>query len=88
MGSDISRGACGITRHLELAMSRRKRSALDLSLTLSNLKTGRSGAIAVMASTKPFGDRYRLAQAVTKAIDDLVEDVTGDRELFWTKPHG
>jgi hypothetical protein len=41
------------------------------------------------SSGEPVGsERYQRCHAVTTAIDRLAESLTGDRELFWAKPHG
>ena len=69
-------------------MTRARRSSLDLPRTIENLKRGRDGAISVCAAVRPFSEDYNKAQAVTSAIDDLAEALTGDRELFWLKGHG
>lgn len=66
-------------------MSRGRRSHYIKSEALELLKEGRHGAAKVLAGSPPFKDRYKKALAVTEAIDDLVEDLTGDRELFWEK---
>ena len=41
-----------------------------------------------MAGSKPFHLRYNQARDIAQAIDKLVEALTGNRESFWTKPHG
>lgn len=69
-------------------MSKGRRSSYVLPDTLEKLRIGRDGAVAVLAGTQPFNDRYKKAAAITQAIDDLVEDLTGNRELFWAQPHG
>lgn len=69
-------------------MSRGKRSSFITSEALEKLEQGRNGAVTVKAGSPPFHERYNKACAVTKAIDDLVEDLTGDREKLWVKPHG
>jgi hypothetical protein len=69
-------------------MSKGRRSPFRTPDALEKLRVGRDGAIMVCAGSKPFGDTYNKARALKEAIDDLAEDLTGDRELFWTKPHG
>ncbi len=55
---------------------------------LRQLEIGRDGATRVMAGSRPFHGHYNRARDITKAIDELVEVLTGDREKFHTKPHG
>jgi flagellin-like hook-associated protein FlgL len=69
-------------------MTHARRSAYALDEVLKQLETGRAGATRVQAGSKSFHDRYNAAKDVTDAIDELVEELTGDRERFWVKPHG
>ncbi|MCP4317633.1 MAG: hypothetical protein GY789_16855 [Hyphomicrobiales bacterium] len=69
-------------------MSRGRRSACSREEVLKQLEAGRAGATRVQAGSQPFKDRYLKAKAITDAIDALVEELTGDREHFWGKPHG
>ncbi|WP_419910396.1 hypothetical protein [Hoeflea sp.] len=69
-------------------MSKGRRSALAIPDILEHLKSGRAGAAKVMAGVRPFGDTYKKASALADAIDDLTEDLTGDRERFWEKGQG
>lgn len=69
-------------------MSKGRRSPYSLSDVLEKLQTGRSGAVRIQAGSPPFRDQYNRARAVIDAIDDLAEELTGDREHFWTRPHG
>lgn len=69
-------------------MSKGRRTYFMTSEAIENLEQGRAGAAKVQAGSPPFHDRYNKARAVTEAIDDLIEDLTGDRENFWGKPHG
>ncbi len=69
-------------------MSRGRRSAYSIDEVLKQLERGRVGAVRVQAGSQPFKERYLKAKAITDAIDALVEEMTGDRERFWTKPHG
>lgn len=69
-------------------MTKGRRSAYSVMQALEKLDQGRNGAIKVQAGEQPFHSRYNKALAVIDAIDDLVEDLTGDRERLWTKPHG
>ncbi len=69
-------------------MSRGRRASFAVPDALKKLEVGRKGATTVMAGSQPFKNRYNKARAVTEAIDNLVEDLTGDRELFWEKAHG
>ena len=69
-------------------MSRGRRSSFTVPEVLECLKAGRDGAVKVMAGVRPFGDTYKKALALTEAVDDLAEDLTGDRETFWDKGHG
>ena len=55
---------------------------------LQQLEVGREGATRIMAGPKPFLGKYNRARELVAAIDALVESLTGDRERFWTKPHG
>lgn len=71
-----------------LKVSRGRRSSYQMQDALEELEKGRNGAVKVKAGSPPFHDRYNKACAVTDAIDDLVEDLTGDREKLWGKPHG
>ena len=41
----------------------------------------------VMAGVCPLSDTYNRASALADAIDDLTEDLTGDRERFCEKGH-
>jgi len=69
-------------------MSRGRRTHYIKTDALKLLEQGRNGAAKVQGGEPPFHDRYNKAEAVMSAIDDLVEDLTGDRELFWGKGHG
>ncbi len=69
-------------------MSKGRRSPYSLSDVLDKLQTGRAGAVRVQAGSPPFHDHYNRARAVIEAIDALAEELTGDRERFWSKPHG
>lgn len=64
-------------------MSKGRRSAFRTPDVLEKLKEGRTGAITVLAGSQPFKDQYNKAHAVVEAIDDLAEELTGDRECFW-----
>ncbi|WP_136661820.1 hypothetical protein [Nitratireductor sp. XY-223] len=55
---------------------------------LKMLETGRKGAIKVSGGERFSSPEAKAARAVANAIDDLVEALTGDRELFWDKGHG
>ncbi|MEX3008930.1 hypothetical protein [Hoeflea sp. TYP-13] len=66
-------------------MSKGRRSSFSIPAAIEKLDTGRKGALAVMAGSRPFKERYKKARAVTEAIDDLAQDLTGDRERFWEK---
>ncbi len=61
-------------------MSKGRRSAFRNTDVLEKLKAGRTGAVTVMAGSPPFKERYNKAQALVEAIDDLAEELTGDRE--------
>ncbi|MEM6463566.1 MAG: hypothetical protein AAF724_16800 [Pseudomonadota bacterium] len=69
-------------------MSQGRRSPYSLSDVLAKLQTGRAGAVRIQAGSPPFHEKYNKALAVVEAIDDLAEQLTGDREHFWTRPHG
>ncbi len=69
-------------------MTRGRRSSFQIPDVLEKLEVGRKGAIEIMSGSPPFHVRYNKALAVIEAIDDLVEDLTGDRERLWSKPHG
>ena len=70
-------------------MTRRTgRGVINTKAVLLSLKEGRSGAIRVCREAKINSPEYKAAQAVTEAIDDLAEKLTGNREFFWTVPHG
>lgn len=58
-------------------------SAADEGELIAALGTARRFVIRCSGAL-PFGsERYRLCHGVTKAIDLLAEDLTGDREFFW-----
>ncbi len=69
-------------------MSRGRRAAFQTTDVLKKLEIGRKAATTVKAGSQPFKDRYNKARAVSEAIDDLVEDLTGDWGWFRGKPHG
>lgn len=70
-------------------MGRRSgRGIINKKAALEALREGRSGAIRVHREAKINSPEYQAATAVTQAIDDLAEQLTGDREHFWTVPHG
>lgn len=69
-------------------MSKSRRSSYPRDEVLKQLEASRAGAVRVQAGSQPFKDRYNKAKAIIDAIDDLVEEMTGDRELLWGKPHG
>ena len=69
-------------------MSRGRRTPYQLEEVLKLLEAGRAGAVRIKAGSQPFKERYNKASAVSEAIDDLAENLTGDRDRFWAKPHG
>ena len=54
---------------------------------LARLGECRAAVIEARSHLVPGCDTCRRGDAVTEAIDDLVELLTGDREHFWAKPH-
>lgn len=66
---------------------RSQRGHIKKEQVLKKLQAGRQGAIQVHAEAKINSDEYRAATAVTGAIDDLAEQLTGDETFFHLKPH-
>jgi len=66
---------------------RTQRGHVNKDQVLKKLRAGRLGAIQVHAEAKIDSDEYRAASAVTGAIDDLAERLTGDQTFFHLKPH-
>jgi hypothetical protein len=63
-------------------------SKQDRDRLIEALREARSNTVKCSAA-EPFGSpRYEFCHAVVTSIDDLAEDLTGDRTLFHTKPHG
>ena len=66
---------------------RSQRGHIKKEQVLKKLQAGRQGAIQVHAEAKINSDEYRAATAVTGAIDELAEQLTGDETFFHLKPH-
>ncbi len=66
---------------------RTSRGHVKKDQVLKKLYAGRQGAIQVHAEAKINSDEYRAASAVTGAIDNLAERLTGDDTFFHLKPH-
>ena len=68
-------------------MSRRSgRGHIKTESALEKLGVGRAGAVQVMIEAKIGSSEYRLASYAADAIDDLAENLTGDRTHFHAKP--
>lgn len=81
-------GHSHIAEKEHFSRSRGRRSSYSVDEVLKQLDVGRDGATRIMAGSKPFHDKHDKARGIVKAIDGLVETLTGDREKFWTKSHG
>lgn len=66
---------------------RTQRGHVNKEQVLKKLYIGRQGAIQVRTEAKTSSDEYRAATAVTQAIDELAQQLTGDDEYFHLKPH-
>lgn len=66
---------------------RTQRGHINKEQVLKKLQAGRQGAIQVHTEANINSDAYRAATAVTGAIDDLAEQLTGDVTFFHLKPH-
>lgn len=52
------------------------------------LGDARAAMIGLQKEVRPGADYYLALAKVVKAIDDVAEIETGDREHFWIRPHG
>jgi hypothetical protein len=66
---------------------RTQRGHVNKEQVLKKLQAGRHGAIQVRAEAKINSEEYRAATAVTGAIDELAEQLTGEKTFFHHKPH-
>jgi len=66
---------------------RSQRGYINTKEVLQKLKQGRDGAIKVHREAKINGPEYQAASRVTEAIDDLAEELTGDRAYFHMRAH-
>lgn len=62
----------------------RRRGHIDIQKALDGLRKGRESAIQVCSTARIGSPAYKLAGAAQEAIDDLVGDLTGDREYLWS----
>lgn len=62
----------------------RRRGHIDIQKALEGLRKGRESAIQVCSTARIGSPPYRLAGAAQEAIDDLVGELTGDREYLWS----
>jgi hypothetical protein len=71
-------------------MSRHRRVflACDQDQLLQAVGVFRGAVTAALARAPVGGDLYRSLSALRRAIDDFVEAVTGNRELFWSQTAG
>ena len=66
-------------------IQRTRRGTIKKSEVLTKLEVGRRGAVQVCTEAKINSDEYRRAGAVLTTIDDLTEELTGDRSHFHAK---
>lgn len=71
----------------ECMVRRSKRGFVKKDEVLKKLAVGRNGALQVITESKINSGEYKKASGVTHAIDDLAEELTGEREYFWLKGH-
>lgn len=66
---------------------RSQRGHVEVEAVMRFLQVGRDAAIKVRREAKIGSEQYRAAGLVTNAIDDLAEELVGDRTVFHTKNH-
>ena len=71
-------------------VSHRRRQFLesDNAALLRAIGACRDACIEALRRAPPTDEIAKRTRALTDAIDDVVEVLTGNREHFWLKPHG
>lgn len=64
---------------------RSQRGHVEVDIVMKYLEVGRNAAIKVRREAKIGSERYRAAGLVADAIDELAEELVGDRTVFHTK---
>lgn len=67
--------------------TRRIFTELDRDQLLLEASLFRQACIAACTKAPVGGPEYLAASQAMAAVDDLAEALTGDRTLFWSKPH-
>jgi hypothetical protein len=67
---------------------RRQFLEADAATLLAAIGTCRAACIEPLRKAPPTDEIARRTRALTSAIDDVVEVLTGTRGRFWLKPHG
>lgn len=62
-------------------------AGLELERVLEAVRKARAEIIRAEAGVVIGSPHYRALERHREAINDLAEALTGDRELFWNKPH-
>lgn len=60
----------------------------DAAALLPAVGACRDACIEALRKAPPTDEIAKRTGALTDAIDDVVEVLTGSREHFWLKPHG
>lgn len=62
-------------------------SGLELERVLEAVRAARAEIIRAEAKVEIGSPHYRALERFRDATNDLAGELTGDRELFWKKPH-
>ena len=55
---------------------------------LAAIEAARRASVRIRTEAKIGGSEYEAAGKAMEALDDLAGALTGNREVFWSKPHG
>lgn len=55
---------------------------------LAAIEAARRACVRICTEGKIGGAEYEAAGKAMHALDDLAGALTGNREMFWSKPHG
>lgn len=71
-------------------MPRRPRSPSHATRAeaLAAIEAARHASVRICTEARIGGAEYEAAGKAMQALDDLAGALTGNREMFWSKPHG
>ena len=62
-------------------------TGIERDRVLEAVRQARAEIIRAEAATEIGSPHYRALERFREATNDLAEAITGDRKLFWKKPH-